>query len=153
MVDGDKQCAKSVLNPKIDIITTTYITSSPINENVLKQKYEVERLSMREVATQLASSKTTIRKYLLKYNIPIRETGKASNLDSRVYGQKKISNKKMDHKREQRVIDSIIKMHKEGLSCRATSRVLNEMKTPTKKQGKKWHHDTVSKIIQRAGHQ
>ena len=104
---------------------------------------------MRQIAEELSSSKTTIREQLLKHNIPIRNAKESSNNSYRSYGKRRVNGKIIDHKREQQVIKSIIKMHQEGLSNRAISKVLNEMKTPTKIQGKKWHYEMVRTILKR----
>jgi hypothetical protein len=56
----------------------------------------------------------------------------------------------MQHKGEQQVIRSVLKMHREGLSNNAIARVLTEMKIPTKQQGKAWHHEMVRQILLRS---
>ena len=70
LVDYSNHGAKSVLISHISIRSTSCITSRQIYEGVLRQKYLVDRLSMRDIACEFACSKTHIRNLLLKYNIP-----------------------------------------------------------------------------------
>jgi len=150
MVDPNIRCAKNVLKPELAIISNTYITSQTISKAVLKQKYEVEQLSLRQIAKDLSSSKTTIRNYLIKFNIPIKEAGRNRDPSiKRKYGEKLLNGKLIEHKQERRVIDSMLEMKEEGLSYSAIARVLNQMKVKTKTQGKSWSWATVRRIILR----
>ena len=79
-------------------------------ENVLKQKYLKNYLSIREIAKEFSCSKTKIRELLLKYEIPLRgPSGCHQRYDSRTYGKKKVSGKTIDHKRELKTIETIKK--------------------------------------------
>lgn len=50
-------------------------------------------------------------------------------------------------KTEERVKNAIIKMYSEqNLSLRAIAGILNEIKVPTKKQGKSWDHSVIREI-------
>ena len=52
------------------------------------------------------------------------------------------------HQKELRVQSMILDMHKnEGLSANAIARVLNTMKVPTNRQGKKWDHSVIVDIL------
>ncbi len=63
------------------------------------------------------------------------------------FGQRVIKDLLIDHKSEQRVVDSIRQMKDEGLSLRAIARCLDQMKVPTKMRGKKWHPEMVKRIL------
>lgn len=94
------------------------------------------------------SSKQTVRKELLKANIKLRGKSHHNGNPSQVkFGQRVVKKKLIDHKVEQRVIDAVRRMRDEGLSLRAIARCLDEMKVPTKQQGKKWHPEMVKRII------
>ena len=88
------------------------------------------------------------QKVLNKFDIPTRSSGHNSGLTRR-YGYKNIKGQILEHKVEQRVVVSIIKMRQEGLSFQAIARVLDSMKVSTKKRGKGWHKEMVRKIYLR----
>ncbi len=72
-----------------------------LNPAFLQQKYVVEGLSCEEIAAIIGSARTTILKYLKRFNIPIREAG--SNINRRrglAYGQKISKRSEEEHKRE-----------------------------------------------------
>ena len=96
-------CAESVLIPHISIRSTICITSRRIPEGVLRQKYLVDRLSMRDIAREFACSKTHIRDLLLKYNIPLRQPNIRHN-KWYAYGKRRVSGKTIYHKGELRTI-------------------------------------------------
>lgn len=103
---------------------------------------------MRQISTEFASSKTAVRSALLKFGIPLRVTGKnpyrTHNLP---LGKRCVNGRVLIHKGEKRIIQSILKMHGEGLSNCAIARVLTDMKIPTKQQGRKWHPEMVRQIL------
>ena len=138
------------LIPYISIRSTTCITSHQISEGVLRQKYLVDQLSMRDIARELACSKTHIRDLLLKYNIPLRQPNIRHN-KWHAYGKRRVGGKTIDHKGELRTIATIKQMYREGMGTNAIARFLNVMKIPIKQQGKGWHQNTVAKILKREG--
>lgn len=151
MVDATNQYAESVLNPQFSMESVTYITFPTISEAVLKEKYLEKRLSMREIASEFSSSKTHIRDLLLRHNIPLREPSKYHKDHSRSYGKRVLNGRTIDFKKELRTIETIKKMHEEGMTARGIARTLDTMKIPTKQQGKGWHHHMVVTILKREG--
>ena len=143
--------AESVLNPQYSIESERYTTSPYISENVLKQKYLADGLSMRDIAREFSCSKTYVRGMLLSYKIPMRRTSDYRGSRWFAYGKRRVGGKVVDHKGEQRAIASIKKMYAEGMSASAIARCLNAMKLPTKRQGKGWHNCTVAEILKREG--
>jgi hypothetical protein len=140
----------NVLQPKTTI--TSMVNTLPVtfNEAVLHQKYALEKRSMRQIAAEFASSKTAIRDALVRFGIPLRETGKSPNRTHNLpFGKRCVGDKVVDHKGEQRVISSVLKMHGEGLSNCAIARVLTQMKVSTKQQGRGWHPEMVRQILLR----
>ena len=90
MVGAGLLWAKNVLNPQFSMKSTISITSLPIPESVLKQKYLKNYLSIKEVAKDFSCSKTRIRSLLLKYKIPLRQPSKGHyKYDSRTYVARK----------------------------------------------------------------
>ena len=149
-MDYSKHCAEYVFIPQLSIRSTACIASPSIPESVLIQKYLVDRLSMRDIARELACSKTHIRDQLLKHNIPLRQPYTRYN-KCYAYGKRRINGKTIDHKAELRTIATIKQMYAEGNNTSAIARFLNTMRIPTKQQGKKWYQNTVAKILKREG--
>jgi len=151
MVDATDQYAESVLNPQFVMKSNAYTTSESLSDDVLRQKYLENRLSMRDIAREFMCSKTQVRSLLLKYQIPLREPSKCHKDHSRSYGKRKVNGEAVDHKKELRIIETIKKMHEEGMGARAIARTLDTMKISTKKQGNGWHHHMVITILKREG--
>jgi hypothetical protein len=94
------------------------------------------------------SSKQTVRKELLRANIKLRGRSHHNGNPSQArFGQRVVKRKLVEHKTEQRVVDSVLRMKKEGLGLRAIARCLDEMKVPTKQQGRRWHPEMVKRIL------
>ena len=151
LVDYSNRDTESVLIPHFLSKLSIYVASPPIPEGVLIQKYLKNRLSMQDIARELACSKTHVRRLLLKYNIPLRKTSDYSGSRWYAYGKQRVGGKTIDHKSEQRTIATIKQMYSEGISTNAIARFFNTMKIPTKQQGKSWHQNTVAKILKREG--
>ena len=139
---------ESVLIPQFLVKLNIYVASSPITESVLRQKYLADSLSMRQIASEFACSKTHVRNLLLKYKIPLRAPHKHGNMWYS-YGKQKVRGRTIEHKAELRTIAAIKKMYSEGVGTRAIARFLDTMKIPTKQQGKGWHHHTITQILKR----
>ncbi len=151
MVDRSDPGTGNVLHPKTTITSVVKTLPVTFNEAVLHQKYVLEKRSLRQIAGEFASSKTAIRNALVRFGIPINEKGTSPNrVHALSFGKRCVGGVVVDHKGEQRVISSILKMHREGLSNCAIARVLTEMKVPTKQQGKAWHHEMVRQVLLRS---
>jgi hypothetical protein len=132
-------------------VLETIVYSQPSkwkNKNFLHQKYVEEWLSIRQIASDVMSSKETVRKELLRTGIKLRERSHHNGNPSQVrLGQRVVKRKLVEHKTEQRVVDSVLRMKKEGLGLRVIARCLDEMKAPTKQQGRKWPPEMVRRIL------
>ena len=142
-----------------------YIASPPIPESVLIQKYLENRLSIRDIASEFACSKTRVRDLLLKLNIPLRPRSQLPQHRSTTYGKRKVKGKIVEHQAELRAVATIKQMYREGMNTMAIARCLNAMKLPTKQReresgrqasmskanGRCWHQNTVAKILKREG--
>ena len=149
--DGCCNDAESILNHILAMEADSYIASSLISEGVLRQKYLVDCLSMRDIASEFACSKTRVRDLLLKLNIPIRPRSQLPQHRSTTYGKRMVKGKIVDHKTELRAVATIKQMYLEGMNTMAIARCLNAMRLPTKNQGKCWHQNTIAKILKREG--
>jgi hypothetical protein len=134
----------------VQIVDTIRFYEPPAwkNQSFLHQKYVLEGLSLRQIASEVMSSKYAVRKEILEANIKLRGKSHHNGNPSQVkFGQRVVKKKLIDLKVEQRVIDSVRKMKEEGLGLRAIARCLNEMKIPTKNRGKAWHPEMVKRLI------
>ena len=139
---GNALQAKTVIQSRIKTGSVTF------NKVVLHQKYVVERLSIRQIAAKFASSKTAIRNALIASDIPLRERWKNPHrLHNLPFGKKLWRGRVIDYKREQEVINSILKMHGDRFSNTAIAHALTAMKSPTKKRRSKWHPEMVRQIV------
>jgi hypothetical protein len=85
-------------------------------------------------------------------SLKIKKDGPRSSIHKQklAYGRKIIGHSLDTHKSETQIISSIKKMYcDEGLGPVAIARILDAMKVPTKKQGKKWDHSVVIAILER----
>ena len=140
----------NVLQPKTTIISILKTLPITFNEAVLHQKYVLEKRSLRQIAAEFSSSKTAVREALIRFGIPLNRHGTFANrVHSLPFGKRCVEGTVIEHKGEAHVIDSMLKMHREGFSNCAIARVLTQMKIPTKKQGRGWHAEMVRKILQR----
>ena len=139
-----------MLNPKFAMESSACISPSLIPEGVLRQKYLVKHLSIRDIAREFACSKTRVRDQLLNYSIPLRRSQPPQDRRT-TYGKRKLKGKVIDHKAELRVVAAIKQMYAEGMNTSAIARCLNAMRLPTKQQGKGWQQNTVAKILKREG--
>ena len=99
---------------------------SYLEEDVLRQKYLVEELSIRKISEDLMCSKSTVVKYLQLYNIRSRKRGSTEiSAPNPRYGERRYGNKIVINSREKKVIDLITQLHKKGFSNRAIGRVLD----------------------------
>ena len=129
----------------------SYIASSFIPECVLRQKYLENQLSMREIASEFACSKTRVRDMLLKHNIPLRRRSQPPQDRWTTYGKRRLKGKVIDHKAELRAVATIKQMYAEGNNTSTIARILNTMRITTKHQGKGWQQNTAAKILKREG--
>ena len=114
----------------------------------LKQKYEVEKLSLSQIASECGASKDSVRKGLVENGIRLRSAHQNHGRPSQPrFGKRLIKGSEVEFKHEQRVIEAIVRMRKEGLSLRAIARCLTEMRVSTKCRGKKWHPEMVSRVL------
>ncbi len=148
MVDQTDQYAESVLNPRFSMISEVYIGKPYFEEDVLKKKYLIEKLSIRQIAEEFSSSKSTVLKYLQLYKIKFKKRGSSELAKPNpAYGERRYGNKLIKNQKEVEVIDLILKLHKSGQSYRAIARTLNKMEVPTRIRNGGWHHEVVRSIL------
>ena len=113
------------------------------NEDFLRQKYEVEKLSARQIAVLISCSHDAINRALSTFGIRKRKikSGYAP------YGHKLHKNKVVPHVRQQKIIKQMQRLRKKGWSYKKIADRLNDcgVKTPTGKD--KWYGCGVRRIL------
>ncbi len=120
------------------------------NPDFLHQKYLEERLSCKEIAHLISSSRSVVTKYLKRYGIPLRSADADYKNKSQLrYGQKWRERKVEAHLGEQETIARMQKLRGEGLSYREIAATLNALRIPTKTRKGKWSGKQVHQILTR----
>ena len=76
MVSAKSIYTKNALNPQVSMKSYIYIAFLSTSEDIPRQKYLKNYLSIREIAKEFSCSKTKIGNLLLKYKIVSREPSK-----------------------------------------------------------------------------
>jgi transposase len=147
---GPLHSESKITRPPLEVIDSIRLFEPQTwrNKSFLHQKYVLEGLSIRQIAVLVFSSKESVRTELRKANIQLRDKSNHHGHPSQLkFGQRVVKGKAIEHKAEQRVVESVRQMKREGLSLRAIARCLDQMKIPTKNRGKKWHQEMVRRIL------
>ena len=113
---------------------------------LLHKKYVVLGFSLKQIADEFFCSKNTVRSALLKASVPLRgrqEKGRSSNPR---YGTRATEGYRIDDKPEQRVIQTVLEMHRDGISFLKIAKFLTGAGVPTKTRRKKWHSEVIRQI-------
>lgn len=141
---------KTVVWPHLKTTVISTIQHIPLykGKSFLTRKYLEEGLSIAQIAALCFASKEAVRSQLIAFDIPLREPHKPHGRPAQPrYGEKVVKDQLVSHQAEQRAVDAILEMSAQGLSLRQISKVLNQMKVPTKCRGKSWHPEMVKRII------
>ena len=96
------------------------------------------------------SSRAAIRGALIKFGILVKKQGKPGLRPAQVpYGYRRLDGLLVPHLGEQRVIHSVQKMSKDGLSYRKICEFLTSVGVPTKNQGKGWQPEMIRRLLNR----
>ena len=141
---------KSSPHPRIHLVRP-FVKSYPLymNKQVLAQKYIEDRLSMKEIAKDLGTARSTISKYLRKHGIPLRT---AYFIRKRIgfglaYGKRIVSRREVAHKREVENIARMRNLREKGFSYWKIADAFNALKVPTKTGRGRWHARSVQQIL------
>ncbi len=122
------------------------------DKSFLHQKYVVEGLSAKNLADLLGCSTTTIKTRLRAFRLTKGGSGNAVHREKLAYGKRIVAHQEASHKGELQVIATIKRMYcEEHLRPRSIASLLDTMKVPTKRRGKKWDHSVVIAILKREG--
>ncbi len=145
-----QSCTKTnhLPTPELVINSSLYKPNILLDKDYLYQKYTVEGLNLCQLARLTNTCRTTLRDNLIKHGIEIRSKVNQKKLQSHNrYGQHRRKGQTVDKKVEQKTINAIIEMRKSGMSLRSIAKTLDQLKIPTKTQGKKWQYEMVRKIL------
>jgi len=118
------------------------------DKDFLQQKYVLEQRSIAQIARETVSSRAAIRGALIRFGIKRRERGKPGRRPAQTpYGYRKADGLIVPHQGEQKVIEAIQKMVNDGMSYRKICDFLTSIGVPTKRRGRKWHPEMVSRIL------
>ena len=116
----------------------------------LTEKYIENGVSIAQIAAETLSSRATVRAALIEFGIPLRKQGKPGLRPAQVpYGYRRSEGLLVPHLGEQRVIQSIQKMSKDGLSYRRICDFLTSVGVSTKNKGRGWHPEMIRRILNR----
>jgi hypothetical protein len=142
------------LQPTTYFIDSIQISALPkyLNKSFLHEKYVVGNLAAKEIADLLGCSATTIKASLRRFGLTKGGSGHATHKEKLAYGKRLVGHQLVSHKGELQVVATIRSMYvDEGLRPRSIANLLDTMKVPTKRQGKKWDHSVVIAILKREG--
>jgi len=114
------------------------------NESFLRKKYLEEGASLDEIAAQILSSRKTVRRYLLHYQIPLRPPDKLVFEPER-FGTRRVNGVLLADTKENKAIDIIRELRQEGRTYREIVEILNDRKVPCRQKNDRWHVKTVFK--------
>lgn len=141
-------------SPQAYLVDSIKISELPAYENkiLLHQKYVAEGLSAKAIADLLGCSITTVKAKLREFGLSKKGLGVAVHRENLAFGKRLVGSKAVAHKAESQVIETIRKMyHEQGIGPTAIANLLDTMKVPTKRQGKKWDHSMVIGLLKREG--
>lgn len=141
-------------SPTTYLIDTIKISEPPrySDKSLLHEKYVVEGLSAKSLADLLGCSTTTVKARLREFGLSKGGSGRAVHREKLAYGKRMVGHQEISHKGELLVIETIKRMYcEEHLRPRSIASLLDTMKVPTKRRGKKWDHSVVIAILKREG--
>ncbi|MGZ3742810.1 MAG: hypothetical protein ACXWRE_03720 [Pseudobdellovibrionaceae bacterium] len=102
---------------------------------------------MDEIAAQTLSSRKTVRRYLMHYQIPLRPPDRVISEPER-FGTRRVNGVLIDSPAELRAIEQMKLLRTQGHSYREIVVIMNDLKIPCRKRGAKWHVKTVFSCLQ-----
>ncbi len=134
---------------KATIESVIYVQPLFKDESVLRSLYLDKMLSPVEIARQLASSRQSVKKYLLSFGIPLRAEDQRRMCRRRFEIRSSAESAAQPSKAAQETLRTMCSLRAQGLSYEKIATVLNEMGRKTKTGKGKWYANTVFKILHR----
>ncbi|MEI8346350.1 MAG: recombinase family protein [Pseudomonadota bacterium] len=107
----------------------------------------VEGNSFKEIADQIFSSRQSVKKYLVRFGIPLRMEDRRIT-GSHVFGFKKRNRRAVPNSKEQEIINRIGSLKNKGFSYEKIAEILNVVGIGTKKKAI-WYPKTVRQVLLR----
>lgn len=101
---------------------------------------------MDEIAALTLSSRKTVRRYLMHYQIPLRPQDRLI-LEPEKFGTRRVNGILRADPKELKAIETLQELRGRGLSYREVVEEMNRLKVPCRKAKAKWHVKTVYKIL------
>lgn len=101
---------------------------------------------MDEIGVQTLSSRKTVRRYLLHYEIPLRTQDKLI-IEQVRFGTRRVKGTLGIDPKEVNAILKIRELRNQGQTFREIVASLNNQNIPCRKQGAKWHLKTVFAVL------
>ncbi len=120
------------------------------SKTFLEEKYVKNGRPIAQIADEILSSRAAVRDALIEFGIQLKQQGKPGLRPAQVpYGYRRSDGRLTPHLGEQRVIQSVRKMSKDGLSYRKICDFLTSVSVPTKNQGKGWQPEMIRRLLTR----
>ena len=138
------------MRPSFYLVDIVSFIHTPLykNKEFLHQKYIVEGLTCKEIASLTFSVRSTVLKYLKHFEIEVRPVGSNQNRKRGLaYGSKSQAKRIVDHKAEKEMIKRVQSLRDQGYSYQKIADILNTMKVPTKTRKGNWSRKQVWSIL------
>lgn len=131
-------------------LETVIYTQRPFkDESVLRTLYLDKTMSITAIAEELASSRQSIKKYLLLFGIPLRPED-SRRMYRRRFEIRPMRNRALElSKSGLETIRFMQSLRSQGLSYEKIAKVLNDTGRKTRTSKGKWYANTVYKILKR----
>lgn len=141
--------------PKPLIVSSISVTPLYKQECFLRQKYEVEGLSIRQIAAQVFSARSTVAGQMKAFKIPLRDCTEQLrfNKGQMAFGERQTAQGVIPHKGQEDVMGIMIKLRSKDYSYWKIADELTRRGIPTKNGNRQWKAATVMKICKRAARQ
>ena len=139
-------------SPKTHLVEMIDFIHTPLwkSKTFLEEKYVKNGRSIAQIADETLSSRAAVRDALIGFQIPLREKGKPGLRPAQVpYGFRRSNGLLVPNLGEQRVIQSVKKISKEGLPYRKICDFLTSVGVPTKNRGKGWQPEMIRRLLNR----
>ncbi len=133
-------------SPKFTVISSVCTTPLFRRESFLRQKYEQERLSARQIAFLIGCSHSVINRALIQFGI--KKLGQRSGWVE--YGCKLKLGKRVRHVRQQVIIKQMGRWREKGWTYDDIAKRLNDRKIPSPDGKSRWHGSTIARILRRS---
>ena len=138
--------------PKPSVVSSISTVPLVRQESFLRQKYEVEGLSIRQIAAQTFSARSSVAAYIKKFGIPLRDCVQQLqfNKGQMGCGERHAKMGIIEHKGQGDVIDLMVKLRSKDYSYWKIAEELTRRGITTKNGYGPWKAATVMKICKRS---